>query len=154
MERGFDHNPQGLCGVLDLDRYPTYSRPQTRTCFERNVMTNPQPKLPPDIVLPVNQPLPKPPGMEWWIRHIANQGGTPEEMPIRTREWLEAECLRVANREIEVRGQLVHVRIRRLYPAWSGPNWEVAEFVPPLPPIAEKMARIAISILTGTYALA
>ncbi len=119
-------------------------------------MTNPQPKRPPDTVLPVNQPLPKPPGIEWWIRHIANQGnlGAPEEMPTRSLEWLEAECRRVANREIEVRGELVHVKIRRLHPAGSGPNWEVAEFVPPLPPIAERMARIASSVLTGTYALA
>src|SRR5258708_29535526 len=119
-------------------------------------MTHPQPKRPPDIVLPVNQPLPKPPGIEWWIRHIANQGtlGTPEEMPIRTREWLEAECLKVANRQIEVRGELVHVSIRRLYPAGSGPNWEVAEFFPPLPRIAEHAARVAISDLPGTSGLA
>jgi hypothetical protein len=27
-------------------------------------------RRPPDIVLPVGQPLPKPPGPEWWFRRI------------------------------------------------------------------------------------
>jgi hypothetical protein len=31
------------------------------------------PRPPPDIVLPVNQPLPKPPGPEWWLRHIMSR---------------------------------------------------------------------------------
>jgi len=28
-------------------------------------------RRPPDIVLPVGQPLPKPPGFLWWLRRIA-----------------------------------------------------------------------------------
>ena len=30
----------------------------------------PPPHRPPDIVIPMGQPLPKPPGIEWWIRRI------------------------------------------------------------------------------------
>jgi hypothetical protein len=28
------------------------------------------PRRPPDIVLPVGQPIPKGPGFEWWIKRI------------------------------------------------------------------------------------
>jgi hypothetical protein len=28
------------------------------------------PRRPPDIVLPVGQPIPKGPGIEWWIKRI------------------------------------------------------------------------------------
>jgi hypothetical protein len=31
------------------------------------------PKRPPDIVLPIGQPLPKPPGIEWWIKNAASR---------------------------------------------------------------------------------
>jgi hypothetical protein len=31
------------------------------------------PRRPPDIVLPVGQPLPKPPGIEWWLKKIAGR---------------------------------------------------------------------------------
>jgi hypothetical protein len=34
------------------------------------------------------------------------------EMETKPREWLEAASLRVANRQIEVRGDLVQVKIR------------------------------------------
>jgi len=29
-----------------------------------------QPKRPPDIVLPIGQPLPPAPGIEWWLRKM------------------------------------------------------------------------------------
>jgi hypothetical protein len=31
------------------------------------------PKRPPDIVLPMGQPLPPPPGIEGWLRHIMSR---------------------------------------------------------------------------------
>lgn len=31
------------------------------------------PRRPPDIVLPVGQPIPKGPGIEWWIKKIRDQ---------------------------------------------------------------------------------
>jgi hypothetical protein len=76
------------------------------------------------------------------------------EMETKSAEWLVAESLRVANQQIEVRGELREVKIRRLHPTGTGPNWEPYEFVPPQPPIAERAALDAISRLTGTYALA
>ena len=78
----------------------------------------------------------------------------PTEMETKPREWLEGASLRLANQQLEVRGDLMQVKIRALYQAGSGPNWEVAEFVPPLPPIAARAALDAISVLTGNYALA
>jgi hypothetical protein len=60
----------------------------------------------------------------------------------------------VANLQIEVSGEIKEVKIRRTYPTGTGPNWEVQEFVPALPPIAKRAALVAISHLTGTYALA
>ena len=38
-------------------------------------------------------------------------------------------------------------------PPGSGPNWYPSEFVPALPPVAEKEAQQAILPLTGQYAL-
>jgi hypothetical protein len=35
----------------------------------------PQPvRRQPDIVVPVGQPLPTPPGIKWWLQHIINKG--------------------------------------------------------------------------------
>jgi hypothetical protein len=50
-------------------------------CLERsqskeNVMADENqntPKRPPDIILPIGQPLPPPPGPEWWIKQIASR---------------------------------------------------------------------------------
>lgn len=36
-------------------------------------MSNPQQSRPPDIVLPVGQPIPPGPGIMWWLRHIASR---------------------------------------------------------------------------------
>jgi hypothetical protein len=76
------------------------------------------------------------------------------EMETKSAEWLAAESRRVANLQIEVGGEIKEVKIRRTYPTGTGPNCEVLEFVPSLPPIAERAALDAISPLTGTYALA
>jgi hypothetical protein len=54
---------------------------------------------------------------------------------------------------LEVRGELTAVRIQRLRPEGSGPNWEVAEFIPDLPPLAKKNALKAIAPLRQQYAL-
>lgn len=78
----------------------------------------------------------------------------PEEMKTKSRAWLEAACKQAANRQIEVRGELLEVKIQPVHATGSGPNWEVAEFIPPLPPIAERAALDAIAPLIGNYALA
>jgi hypothetical protein len=75
-----------------------------------------------------------------------------DTMPEMTREFLEAESLRVARGALGC-GDLQAVKIARADPPGSGPNWYPSEFIPPLPPIAEKEARLAIAPLTGQYAL-
>ena len=75
-----------------------------------------------------------------------------EQMPEMTRDFLEVESLRVAKQALGCKN-LQAVRIACVEPPGSGPNWYPEEFVPPLPPIAEKEARLKIASLTGTYAL-
>ena len=75
-----------------------------------------------------------------------------DQMPEKTRDFLEAECLRVAKGAIGC-SHLTAVKIARVHPPGSGPNWRPDEFVPELPPMAELEAREAIAPLTGTYAL-
>jgi hypothetical protein len=45
------------------------------------------------------------------------------------------------------------VKIAPAHPPGSGPNWDVKEFDPPLPPMAEKEARDRLRRLSGRYAL-
>jgi hypothetical protein len=66
-------------------------------------------------------------------------------MPEKSRDFLEAECLDVARRQLGCK-ELQAVRI--------GPNWEVLGFTPELPPRAHEAAMTAIAPLRGTYALA
>jgi hypothetical protein len=75
-----------------------------------------------------------------------------EEMPEMTREFLEAKSLQVARSCLGC-GDLQAVKIARQPPGGSGPNWFASEFIPPLPPLAEKEARMAIVKLSGKYAL-
>jgi len=70
----------------------------------------------------------------------------PEQMPEKTKDFLEDECLKVARRQLGCK-DLKAVRIGSLRPRGSGPNWEVLGFTPDLPPEA-------IDRLRGTYALA
>jgi len=75
------------------------------------------------------------------------------KIPLKSRDFIEAECLRVARLQVGCR-HLKGVKIRRTKPIGSGPNWEVLAFVPELPPIARKEAMNALDVLRGTYALA
>jgi len=75
-----------------------------------------------------------------------------EEMPEMTREFLEAESLKVTRRCVGCHG-LQAVKILRVEPPGTGPNWYPSEFIPPLPSDAEKEARLAIAKLTGRYFL-
>ena len=76
-----------------------------------------------------------------------------EAMPEKSRAFLEAESLRVAKSCLGC-GDLTAVKIARVDPPGSGPNWRPVAFEPPLPPLAENEARQAIAPLTGTYSLA
>jgi hypothetical protein len=76
----------------------------------------------------------------------------PDQMPEKSSKFLEAECLKVARRQIGC-SHLKAVRIGPLRPTGSGPNWEVLGFTPNLPPTAKSEAMQAIDVLRGTYAL-
>jgi hypothetical protein len=73
-----------------------------------------------------------------------------EKKLTKTRDWLEAECLRLA-RQIVDGSEIQRVTIRRLRPKGAGPTWKVADIIPQpgLPVSAEIRAKLAH--LPGTY---
>ena len=74
------------------------------------------------------------------------------KMPKKRREFLETECVRIANGQIEGRGT-ERVTIKRLFPRGGGPNWDVDEIHPQLLAIADTEVRDAIKKLSGRFAL-
>jgi hypothetical protein len=87
----------------------------------------------------------------------------PERMPEKSMEFIEAayqeqserrapECLKAARRAPGC-SDLRSVRIGRIKPCGSGPNWEVLGFTPDLPEIAHNQALEAIAYLRQKYAL-
>jgi hypothetical protein len=76
----------------------------------------------------------------------------PEKMPEKSKDFIEAECLKAARLQIG-RRHLERVFIGRTKPAGSGPNWEVLGFTPQLPPVAHNGAVMAIAPLKQKYAL-
>jgi uncharacterized protein YeaO (DUF488 family) len=80
------------------------------------------------------------------------QKGPRKQMETKSRDWLEAECLRLAN---ETRGgrEIQRVIIRRLNPKGAGPNWKAADLIP-LPALAlNDEVRATFAHLPETYAL-
>ena len=74
------------------------------------------------------------------------------KMPKKSREFLEAECVRIANGQIEGRGT-ERVTIKRLFIKGPGSNWDVDEIHPRLPTIADKEVREALKRLSGRFSL-
>ena len=74
------------------------------------------------------------------------------KMPKKRREFLETECVRIANGQTGGRGT-ERVTIKRLFPRGGGPNWDVDEIHPQLPAIADKEVRDAIKRLSDRFAL-
>jgi hypothetical protein len=74
-----------------------------------------------------------------------------EEMPTKSRTWLEAECLKVA---CSILGEIQYIAIRRLRPNDGGPNWKVADIVPQPSLQTGVIVREALARLAGKYALA
>ncbi len=78
--------------------------------------------------------------------------GKLKPMPTKSRDWLEAECLKLAKQS---RGgsEIQRVTIRRLHPKGNGPNWKAADVFPQpaLPMSAEVRAKFAH--LPDSYAL-
>jgi hypothetical protein len=73
-------------------------------------------------------------------------------MPEKDAAFIEAECLKVARHALGC-SHLQGVRIGPLKPKGSGPNWEVYEFSPTLPPMADAEARKTIAPIQQRYAL-
>jgi hypothetical protein len=76
----------------------------------------------------------------------------PEKMPEKSRDFIEAECLKVAKRQLGCH-DLKAVHIGRTRPRGSGPNWEVLGFTPALPSAAHDFAMTAIAPVRQKYAL-
>ncbi len=70
-----------------------------------------------------------------------------KQMPTKSGEWLEAECLKLARRTLGG-SEIQYVTIRRLRP-----NWKVADLIPQPTPLVSREVRDALAHLTGTYAL-
>ena len=78
--------------------------------------------------------------------------GTLKQMPTKSRDWLEAECLRLAQLVLGGK-EIQRVTIRRLHPKGTGPNWKVADIIPQPTPFVSGEVRDALAYLTGTFAL-
>ena len=76
-----------------------------------------------------------------------------ELMPERSQEFIEAECLKFARHGLGCR-DLESVRIGRIRPSGSGPNWEVLGFKPELDTKATAEAMGKIAPLRQKFALA
>lgn len=75
-----------------------------------------------------------------------------QAMPAKTRDWIEAECLKLARQTVGG-SEIQRVTIRRLRPNGSGPNWKVADIIPQPTLLVSTQVRAALAHLTGTYAL-
>jgi hypothetical protein len=77
----------------------------------------------------------------------------PKSKPVKTRAWLEAECLKLAKRTLSG-SEIERVTVRRLHPKGTGPNWKVADLIPQQTLSVSQEVRERLSRLAGKYALA
>jgi hypothetical protein len=75
-----------------------------------------------------------------------------KQKPTKSREWLEAECLKLA-RQTPGGSEIQRVTIRRLRPKGTGPNWKVADIIPQPPLPLSVDIRTKLAHLPGTYAV-
>ena len=73
-------------------------------------------------------------------------------MSTKSREWLEAECLKLARRT-PGGSEIQHVTIRRLRPTGRRSNWKVADLIPQPTLLVSGKVRDRLAGLTGIYAL-
>ena len=75
-----------------------------------------------------------------------------KQKPTKSREWLEAECLKLARQTLGG-DKIQRVTIRRLRPKGTGPNWKVADIIPqPALPLSVEI-RAKLAHLPDTYAV-
>jgi hypothetical protein len=75
-----------------------------------------------------------------------------KDMPTKSRDWLEAECLRLAQRVLGAK-EIQRVTIRRLHPKGTGPNRKGADIIPQPSLAVSGKIRDRLAPLTGIYAL-
>jgi hypothetical protein len=75
-----------------------------------------------------------------------------KQIPAKSREWLEAECLRLATKMPGGR-QIERVTIRRLHSKGTGPNWKVADLIPQPALAVSAQVRAGLADLPDTYLL-
>jgi hypothetical protein len=76
----------------------------------------------------------------------------PKAQLAKSRDWIEAECLKLAK---QVRGgaEIQRVTIRRLRPIRGGPNWKPADILPQPDLALTGKVRAALADLPSLYAL-
>jgi hypothetical protein len=80
------------------------------------------------------------------------QNGKQKVMPARSREWLEAECLKLARQMRSGRG-IERVTLRRLGSRDGAPNWKIADLIPQPEMQLSADVRAALAHLPGEYVL-
>jgi hypothetical protein len=75
-----------------------------------------------------------------------------KQKPTKSRDWLEAECLRLARRA-PGGSEIQRVTIRGLRPKGTGPNWKIADIIPQPTLEVSVEVRKTLARLPGTYAL-
>lgn len=78
--------------------------------------------------------------------------GRLKNMPEKSREWLEAECLRLA-KQIRSGREIERITVRRLGSRNGAPNWKVADIIPQPAMKFSADVRAALAHLPGKYAL-
>jgi hypothetical protein len=77
----------------------------------------------------------------------------PGEMPLKTAEDLQRECLRMLKMNMTTR-EIERVGIIRTHPSGDGPNWTYSELYPEPTPIGRSDADVIIMSVAGRWALA
>jgi hypothetical protein len=80
------------------------------------------------------------------------QNGKQKVVPAKSRDWLEAECLKLA-RQIGGGRAIERVTVRRLGARNGAPNWKIADLIPQPPMQFSAEVRAALAHLPGKYAL-
>jgi hypothetical protein len=80
------------------------------------------------------------------------QIGKQKVMPAKSRDWIEAECLKLA-RQIRSGRAIERITVRRLGSKNGAPNWKIADLIPQPAMQFSAEVRAALAHLPGKYAL-
>jgi hypothetical protein len=75
-----------------------------------------------------------------------------KKTPTKSREWIEAECVKLARQVLGGR-EIERVTIRRLKPRGPGPNWKVADLIPQPALLVSERVRAKLARLPDDYTL-